>query len=64
MTPDDYELLLWLLGDRVMFLNLVLFAGLGAWAILSVFNIAYQRYQQYNEYKTDTEFWNDLLVVE
>ncbi len=62
MTQENYELLLWLLGDRVFHFNLACLSGILAWAAVSYGWEAIARLRAYFEYKWDTDFWADVLA--
>ncbi len=61
MTQENYELLLWVLGDRVALFNMISLAGILAWAVMSLVYNACARLLRYVDYKWDSEFWTELL---
>ena len=61
MTIEDYQLLIWMLGDRLLALNLFAGALLVTWYAVAVSIQAVRRFARYLDYKLDAEFWNDLL---
>lgn len=62
MAPEDYELFLWVLGDRAILLNVLSLAIVGIWSVGSMLYIAYTRLIAYIDYRIDYAFWGDLLA--
>ena len=61
MTQENYEVLLWVLGDRVALFNMICLAVILAWSITSLVYRACIRLLRYVDYKWDSEFWTEFL---
>lgn len=64
MSPEDYELLLWMMGDRAEQVNFIFVCTIAAWLAASIVKDACLRFMKYLDYKMDYVFWHDLLIVE
>ena len=64
MSPEEYELLLWIMGDRAFQINFVCAAIIGSWLTATFIKDVCTRFIKYLDYKLDYTFWNDLLDVE
>ena len=64
MSPEDYEMLLWMMGNRTAQLNFLFVSLISAWLIASFVKDCCLRFMRYLDYKMDYAFWNDLLIVD
>ncbi|MDH5649120.1 MAG: hypothetical protein OEY67_05640 [Gammaproteobacteria bacterium] len=64
MAPEDYEILLWILGDRVAQFNFMAMSMVIAWSMLALSYEICQRLWQHLQFRLDDGFWNDTLLLD
>ena len=62
MTQEEYEVLIWVLGDRLFVFNILCLSLILAWATALFLYEACVRLLRYIDYKRDREFWTDVLL--
>lgn len=64
MSGDEYQLILWLLGNQPMEFNQAAMVILATWFSLSLTRYILRRLYNHLEYHLDTDFWHDLMPAE
>lgn len=61
MATDEYEILLWLLGDRVVYFNMLTAFLMAGWVSILLVQESVSRVLGYLDYRLDFNFWNEML---
>jgi len=61
MGQEEYEVLLWVLGDRLEQFNVVIGAALALSTITVFSHKLFNRFLQYIDYRLDAGFWSETL---
>ncbi len=64
MGTEEYEVLLWILGDRVTQFNLMAASLVTSWALLSLFYQTGTRLWKYIDFRLDSIFWKETLMLD
>ncbi len=64
MTGEDYQLLLWLLGEQPQTFNQIATIIIAIWCSLALTWRILRKLYLHLEYHLDTEFWDDVLPEE
>lgn len=61
MGTEEYEVLLWVLGDQPTLVNIAGFAIVAALSVVTLTTHACSRLFRYLDYKWDAKFWMETL---
>jgi hypothetical protein len=64
MGTEEYEVLLWILGDRVTQFNFMAASLLTSWALLSLSYHTGTRLWRYIDFRLDSIFWKETLMLD
>lgn len=64
MGTEEYEVLLWILGDRVIQFNLMAASLVTSWALLSLSYQIGTRLWRYIDFRLDSIFWKETLMLD
>ena len=64
MSGDEYQLVLWLLGNQPMEFNQTAIVMLVTWFSLSLTHHIFRRLYNHLEYRLDVDFWHDVMPEE
>lgn len=62
MAAEEYDILLWILGERVTQFNVIALGLLVAWSVISASYHVAERMWDYLDYRMDITFWKDTLL--